>query len=246
MKRILAALALALPLAAFAQMPRWTATGNITTSASVITVPSKDFALATITIHGTYAGVTLVFEFSDDSGVTWFADQCVRSDTPIMENGEAIAANAIISWDCGVAATTNFRVRSTAFTSGTGIVNITMTQDQIEPASTVSLATQAATVKLLTAAGTTVTVKATSGVVLGISLSNDNAAVVYVEFFNTTAPTLGVTTPVLVLPIPASATVNIPPSSMGLVFNLTAIGVAAVTTSGGATPGSVTGSVFYQ
>jgi hypothetical protein len=237
---------LALTVPVLSQNPRWTATGNITSAASIVSVNSHDFALATVTIHGTYAGVTLVFEFSDDGGTTWYQDQCVRSDTPIMENGESVTNNSALEWDCGVAATTNFRVRSTSWTSGTGVIGITMTQDQIEPASTTSIANQATSVQILNAAGSPTTTKTTPGMVFGASLVNNNAAVVFVEFFNTTSPTLGTTTPVLVLVIPASGTLTLSPTDTGMVYNTTDISVAAVTAYNGTTPGSVTGSVFYK
>jgi hypothetical protein len=232
--------------AAFGQNPRWTASGTITNASTSVTVTSRDYALATVTIHGTHAGVTLVFEFSDDSGTTWYQDQCVRSDTPIMENSEAVAANATLEWDCGVAASTNFRVRSTAYTSGSATVNITLTQDQIEPAETISIGNQATSVQILSQAGAATTIKTSAGMVFGASLVNNNAAVVYVEFFNTNSVTLGTTAPVLVLVIPASGTLNLGPTDTGLIYNATAISVAAVTAYTGSTVGSVTGSVFYK
>jgi hypothetical protein len=237
---------LALTVSAACQNPRWTASGTIVNATSVVSVNSHDFDLATVTIHGTHSGVSFVFEFSDDNGVTWYQDQCVRSDTPIMENGESVAANAALEWDCGVTATTNFRVRATAFGSGTATVNITMTQDPIEPASTVSIANQATSVQILTAAGAAVTVKTSPGMVFGASLVNNNAAVVYVEFFNTNSVTLGTTAPVLVLVIPASGTLTLSPTDTGMIYNATAISVAAVTAYNGSTAGSVTGSVFYK
>lgn len=228
-----------------AQNPRWTSSGTITTNASTVGAATRDYDIATVTVHGTYAGVTIVFEFSDDSGVTWYPDTCSRSDSPVLETGETLPSNATRSWDCGVVATSNFRVRSTAYTSGTATVNITMTQDQIEPAASIQLAPSATTVQVLNAAGAATAIKATAGYVCGVSLVNNNAAVVFVEFFNTTSVTLGTTTPVLVLVIPASSTLTISPSDFALINNSTAIYVAAVTAYNGASTGSVTGSVFY-
>jgi hypothetical protein len=253
MNRILKALPLAalaifaalLSLPAAAQNPRYTGSGTITTNASIVTLPTRDYAIATVTVHGTYAGVGIVFEFSDD-GTNWYPDTCSRSDTPVQETGETLASNAALSWDCGVVATSNFRVRATAYSSGTATVNLTMTQDQIEPAGTIAIANQATLVQTLSAAGTASTVKATAGLVFGVSLVNNNAAVVFVEFFNTTSVTLGTTTPVLVLVIPASSTLTLGPTDTAMISNSTAVAVAAVTAFNGATPGSVSGSVFYR
>lgn len=89
---------------------------------------------------------------------------------------------------------------------------------------------------------------ATSGAhyLRGICLQNNNAAQVYVEFFNVQNPTLGTTTPVSPYPIPASASL-----CFNSDVNLEALGnngfaMAAVTTIGGSTAGSVSGVVHYQ
>lgn len=237
--------AVLLATGASAQVPRYTGTGTITTNASIVTLPSHDYAIVTVTIHGTYAGVALVFEFSDDGGTTWYTDTCSRSDTPLLETGESVAANATLSWDCGIVATTNFRVRSTAYTSGTATINLTETQDQLEPAASTQVSPTASTPLILNAAGAATTVKATSGYIAGFSLLNNNAAVVYVEFFNTTSVTLGTTTPTAVFVIPASATLTVPPATFALLNGQNGLAVAAVTAYNGATPGSVTGTVLY-
>lgn len=240
-----AILAALLGAPASAQNPRYTTTGTITTSSTTVPIPSRDYAIATVTLHGTYAGVGIVFEFSDDGGTTWYLDTCARSDTPLLETGEMIAANATLEWDCGVSATTNFRVRSTAFTSGSAVVNITMTQDQIEPAESVQVSPTAATPLILSAAGAAVTVKTSTGYVAGFTLLNNNAATVWVEFFNTNSVTLGTTAPVLAFAIPASASLTIPPATFALANFSTAISVAAVTSYNGSSAGSVTGTVLY-
>lgn len=72
-------------------------------------------------------------------------------------------------------------------------------------------------------------VKATAGQVFGWYLYNDGAAEVYVKFYNATAAnvTVGSTTPVLTIPVPAGAAANVF-SSVGIAFG-TAITVAATT-----------------
>lgn len=228
-----------------AQNPRYTGTGTITTNASIITLPTKDYDIATVTIHGTYAGVAVIFEFSDDGGTTWYTDTCARSDTPLLETGESVAANATLSWDCGIVATTNFRVRSTSYASGTATINLTMTQDQIEPAASSQISPTASTPIVLTAAGAAQTVKSTSGYIAGFSLLNNNAAAVFVEFFSTTSVTLGSTTPAAVFIIPASSTLTIPPATFALMNGQNGLAVAAVTAYNGSTTGSVTGTILY-
>ena len=89
-------------------------------------------------MNGTYAGVTINFEFSDDNGTTWYAETCTRTDSAIQENSEALPSNQTRAWDCGVYATTNFRVRASAYTSGTTNVGITLSAAPVEPAPTVS------------------------------------------------------------------------------------------------------------
>jgi hypothetical protein len=93
--------------------------------------------VATVTVHGTYAGATIAFQFSDDGGTTYYSQQCSRTDTAILETGEALPTNQIRSWDCGIYATSNFEVSLTAIGSGTATVGITLSAAAIEPALTV-------------------------------------------------------------------------------------------------------------
>lgn len=95
---------------------------------------------------------------------------------------------------------------------------------------------------------TTVTaVKASAGQVYGWSIHNPNAAISYVQFFNTAtgSVTLGTTAPVLSLGIPANSTVQ-GEFPMGLAFS-TAINVACTTTRAGLTApsSSVDLNIFY-
>ena len=113
-------------------------TGTITSATSTVPVAATGYGVATVTVNGTYAGVTVNFEFSDDNGTTWYAETCARTDSAIQENSEALPSNQTRAWDCGVYATTNFRVRASAFTSGTANVGITLSAAPVEPAPTVS------------------------------------------------------------------------------------------------------------
>jgi hypothetical protein len=139
---ILALLLLSLPTCAqqmVSQAQQARTTGTITTSSSSIPVATVGYSVATVTVNGTYAGITVNFEFSDDGGTTWYSDTCTRTDTNVQESSEALPSNQSRAWDCGVFAATNFRVRSSAFTSGTANVGITLSAASIEPAQTVSI-----------------------------------------------------------------------------------------------------------
>lgn len=139
---IFALLLLAMPVCAqqmVSQAQQARTTGTITTSSSSIPVSSVGYGVATVTVNGTYAGVTVNFEFSDDGGTTYYPDTCSRTDTNLQESSEALPSNQSRAWDCGVFAATNFRVRSSAFTSGTANIGITLSAAPIEPAQTVSI-----------------------------------------------------------------------------------------------------------
>jgi len=133
---------LAMPLCAqqmvsVAQQAR--TTGTITTSSTSIPVSTVGYSVVTVTVNGTYAGITVNFEFSDDGGTTYYSDTCTRTDSNVQESSEALPSNQSRAWDCGVFAATNFRVRSSAYTSGTANIGITLSAASIEPAQTVSV-----------------------------------------------------------------------------------------------------------
>ena len=109
-----------------------------------------------------------------------------------------------------------------------------------------SAALNACTVAILSAAGAASAVKASAGNLYGFSILNNNAAVVWLEFFNTASVSLGTTTPVAAFPIPASQALSFPICEIALINNATAIYVAATTAYNGASTGSVSGSIFYK
>jgi hypothetical protein len=97
------------------------------------------FGVATVTVSGTYAGVTINFEFSDDGGTTWFQNTCTRTDTNIQEVSETLPTNQTRAWDCGLSGPVKLRVRASALSSGTVNVGVTATVSSIEPAPTMQL-----------------------------------------------------------------------------------------------------------
>lgn len=113
-------------------------TGTITSATSTVSVGVIGYGVATVTVNGTYAGVTINFEFSDDNATTWYTETCTRTDAAIQESSEALPSNQTRAWDCGVYAATNFRVRASAYTSGTANIGLTLSAAPVEPAATVS------------------------------------------------------------------------------------------------------------
>jgi hypothetical protein len=94
-------------------------------------------SVVSVSFNGTYAGVGVVFEYTDASGI-WFSDTCVPGNQSIQVTSLTLSTNASYALDCGVYGTTNFRVRSTAYTSGTANVTLTASAASIEPAPTVA------------------------------------------------------------------------------------------------------------
>lgn len=145
MKRILLFVACSILLApiAMAQQPTKLAqlaaqAGSITASAQTVSTVTAGYGVALVTFHGTYAGVAVVFEFSDDAGTTWYTDSCWTPALPTLFNTLTLATNATSGVYCNAASTTNVRVRSTAYTSGTATVNITPSAAGIDPAGAVN------------------------------------------------------------------------------------------------------------
>lgn len=242
-------------------------TGTITTSTSTVSVATTGYGSSTITITGTHAGINFTFEFSDDGGTTWYPMSCTRTDTNSVESATGvITSNASRAWDCGVFATTNVRVRATAYTSGTGNIGVTLSAAPIEPAQTVQLAsgsavaaTQSGTwatnstptaatsggctiASTVSAASTNATsTKASAGQVYSVVVTNTNAAVRYFKLYNkASAPTVGTDTPVFRVAIPASTTGGgiVIPVEIGMTLTT---GIAWAVTTGA--PDSDTGAV---
>lgn len=105
---------------------------------SCVTVSTIGYSVATVTVHGTYSGATLNFEFSDDGGTTYYPFQCSEANAAAQESSKAPGTNASMAWDCGVYAATNFEVRQSAISTGTAVVNVSLSAAAIEPALTVA------------------------------------------------------------------------------------------------------------
>jgi hypothetical protein len=81
--------------------------------------------VVSISISGTYAGVTFIIEASDDGGTTFFPIQAINNGTGQAATTWTPGTNASASYDVAVGGFTHIRVRATAWTSGTANVGVT-------------------------------------------------------------------------------------------------------------------------
>lgn len=108
---------------------------------STLDIPVANYAAATVTISGTYSGVTIAFDFSDPTaGTNYFQEVCARTDVNILEASEVVPTNQVRAWQCPVWGTMRFRVRASAYSSGSANINITITQMAIDPSLIVAAA----------------------------------------------------------------------------------------------------------
>lgn len=109
--------------------PQANTTGNITASAqNIVATDLTGIGSATVQISGTHAGINLTFEASADAGTTWFPIQAINQSTNSLTTAGAtgvITTNATVVWTVSpLLGQSQFRVRSTAYTSGTGAIVI--------------------------------------------------------------------------------------------------------------------------
>lgn len=97
---------------------------NGTQTTSVTNSTADGYAAGLISINGTYATASGVFEASDDSGTTWYAVNCSRSDGSASETGYTTLTNTNRQWSCPVGGNDSLRVRSTAVATGTVNVRV--------------------------------------------------------------------------------------------------------------------------
>lgn len=106
------------------------ATGTITANAQTVTTTVSQYSVATVTVTGTYTGLTLAIEASDDAGVTYYPVLASdSSSTASAASSISPGTNASKMYNVTLPGVTTFRVRSTAFASGTANIGITATAD---------------------------------------------------------------------------------------------------------------------
>ena len=109
---------------------------------------------------------------------------------------------------------------STVSVSGTPAVTLSGASNAVN-ATPVTYATNATTTVSLNSAATTnaTLVKASAGIIYTIQANNTTAAAKYLRLYNlTTAPTVGTSTPVMVITIPASSSIDLAIGAVGLKF----------------------------
>lgn len=168
------------------------------------------FMNSVVQITGTFVA-TVAFEGSNDESnpTNWFA---ILSSNTANGNLATSAAASSMWYIPGVCKW--FRVRVSAYTSGTVNVSVLFSEDQLPSIQnsnqTAQLATKssggATVAKVATTASTNATlVKAGSTVIQSIVLSNTTAALKYLKIYSkATAPVVGTDVPIFTLAIPAN------------------------------------------
>lgn len=100
--------------------------GNVTSATSTVFINTERFSNLMIHCTGTFAGVNVTFEGSLNStngtDGNWFGVQAIRSNANTIETTTGVLAAApAYAWELSVNALKFFRVRATAWTSGTQV-----------------------------------------------------------------------------------------------------------------------------
>lgn len=114
---------------------------NGTQTTSVVASGLDGYGNVLISINGTYAAATAVFEGSDDSGTTWYPIQAARDNINVIENGYTSLTNTNQTWQINNPGFDSIRVRSTAVGSGTVNVRLSASAAPGAAGSTVAIAT---------------------------------------------------------------------------------------------------------
>lgn len=204
--------------------------GNVTTATSTVFINTTRFSNLMIHCKGTFAGVNVTFEGSLDStngtDGTWFGVQAIRSNANTIETTTGVLAAApAYAWELSVNALTFFRVRATAWTSGTQVWTMipgTYATEPIpgaqisgtQPVSGTVTANQGTlitpTANILNSAATTngTIVKASAGTIYGGRLTNNGASAAFFKLHNSTTVTAGTTAVSTWVNIPATSSVD--------------------------------------
>ena len=206
----------------------YTATvGNVTSATSTVPLNCERFSNLMIHCTGTFAGANCTFEGSLNStngtDGNWFTVQAIRSNANTIETTTGVLAAApAYAWELSVNALKYFRVRATAWTSGTQVWTMIPGTYATEPIpGAQASATQAvsgtvtatvtppapATPYFLNSAATTngaLILTGTSGL-HAFYATNEGATVAYVKLYNkATSPTVGTDVPEMIIPVPAA------------------------------------------
>lgn len=230
--------------------------GTISANGGIVSISDLfDMDGVMVRVNGTFTG-SIVFEASDDQ-TNWYPIYMVRGSSAAGESSRALSGTTLESWRANIAGWRFFRVRCTAYTSGTATITISPITLPFEPAAVQSTggsvtATLAASTnlaadvsngvrttatnamlrqKIISAASTNATlVKNAAGRVYGWQLTNTHAtAVRYVKIYNkASAPTVGTDVPTDVIAIPPGSNVDV----LGTIGVSYATGIALAITGG--------------
>lgn len=221
--------------------------GNVTSATSTVFINTTRFSNLMIHCKGTFAGVNVTFEGSLDStngtDGTWFGVQAIRSNANTIETTTGVLGAApAYAWELSVNALTFFRVRATAWTSGTQVWTMIPGTYATEPipgaqisgtqpvsgtvtatvtGGTVVGVTPTTTNAILSSAATTnsTVAKATAGTIYGLTVSNTGAAAAFVKLYNSATVTVGTTAVALTVPVPAGGVVSLNWGTQGMRYS---------------------------
>lgn len=218
--------------------------GNVTSATSTVVVNTERFSNLMIHCAGTFAGVNCTFEGSLNStngtDGNWFAVQAIRSSANTIETTTGVLAAApAYAWELSVNALRYFRIRATAWTSGSQVWTLIPGTYATEPipgaqisgtqpvSGTVTATVTGGTVvgvaptttnAILSSAATTngTVAKASAGTIYGLTVSNTGAAAAFVKLHNSTTITVGTTAVALTVPVPAGGVVSLAWGTQGM------------------------------
>lgn len=218
--------------------------GNVTSATSTVVVNTERFSNLMIHCAGTFAGVNCTFEGSLNStngtDGNWFAVQAIRSSANTIETTTGVLAAApAYAWELSVNAMKWFRIRATAWTSGTQVWTLIPGTYATEPipgaqisgtqpvSGTVTATVTGGTVvgvaptttnAILSSAATTngTVAKASAGTIYGLTVSNTGITAAFVKLHNSTTITVGTTAVALTVPVPAGGVVSLAWGTQGM------------------------------
>jgi len=224
----------------------YTATvGNVTSATSTVPVNTERFSNLMIHCTGTFAGANCTFEGSLNStngtDGNWFSVQAIRSSANTIETTTGVLGAApAYAWELSVNALKWFRIRATAWTSGTQVWTMIPGTYATEPipgaqisgtqpvsgtvtvtGGTVVGVTPTTTNAILSSAATTngTVAKAAAGTIYGLTVSNTGAAAAFVKLHNSATVTVGTTAVALTVPIPAGGVVSLNWGTQGMRYS---------------------------
>ncbi len=117
------------------------ATGTITANGQTVGIDCDAYSIVTLTVNGTYSGLTFAFESSPDD-VTYYS--VVGVDSSVLGSSATTATpgtNGTKMYNITLPGVTKFRIRATAFGTGTANIGMIATSDPMVFNVTASLGT---------------------------------------------------------------------------------------------------------